>query len=74
MYAFACKGDNGKWQPNYSSIGGNLAAATISSTYYPESNRGVGTVLQNVALGAAQRDLSNLFQEFILPKFTHRPK
>ena len=74
MWAFACKGDNGKWQPNYSSIGGDLAGAAISTTYYPESNRGVGAVFANVAMGAAQREVSNLFQEFILPKFTHRPK
>lgn len=35
------KGDNGKWQPNYSNIIGNLAAGGISNLYYPESDRGV---------------------------------
>ena len=40
--SFVCKGDNGLWQPNYSTVGGDLAAAALSNTYYPPSNRGVG--------------------------------
>src|SRR5580698_1183712 len=43
LYAMAsaviCKGDNGRWQPNYSNVLGNLAAAGISNAYYPASNR-----------------------------------
>ena len=34
-----CKGDNGKWQPNYSNVLGNLAAAGISNVYYPASRQ-----------------------------------
>jgi hypothetical protein len=30
------KGDNGHLQPNYSSLGGDLASAGISNVYYPE--------------------------------------
>jgi hypothetical protein len=71
-YAVACKGDNGKWQPNYSSLGGDLASAAISNAYYPESNRGVGLVFRNVAIGAAERDVSSLLQEFVLARFTHK--
>ena len=43
-YAFVCKGDNGRRQPNYSTIGGDLASAALSDTYYPrhESRRGTG--------------------------------
>lgn len=37
---FACMGDNGKLQPNYSSLGGDLASGAISNLYYPQSNRG----------------------------------
>jgi len=38
-----CKGDNGRWQPNYSNILGNLAAGGISNLYYPPQDRdGVG--------------------------------
>jgi hypothetical protein len=43
MYAIAnsviCKGDNGRWQPNYSGILGGIAAGGISNLYYPASNR-----------------------------------
>ena len=39
----ATKGDNDKWQPNYSGLGGNLASAAISNAYYPTANRGAGT-------------------------------
>jgi hypothetical protein len=44
--SFVCKGDNGRRQPNYSSIGGDLASAAISNAYYPASNRGVGLHLR----------------------------
>ena len=30
-----CRGDNGRWQPNYSNVLGNLASAGISNVYYP---------------------------------------
>jgi hypothetical protein len=42
---FICRGDNGPLQPNYSTIGGDLASAALANAYYPESNRGVRTVL-----------------------------
>ena len=71
---FVCKGDNGRWQPNYSTVGGDLASAAISNTYYPESNRGVGFVFGNFLLGTGQRAAANLAQEFLLSKFTHRAK
>lgn len=34
-----CKGDNGRWQPNYSNILGNLAAGGLSNLYYPSQDR-----------------------------------
>jgi hypothetical protein len=37
---FIAKGDNGHWQPNFSSVGGYLASGAIANTYYPERNRG----------------------------------
>ncbi len=37
--AFICKGDNRRWQPNYSNILGNIAAGGISNLYYPSSDR-----------------------------------
>jgi hypothetical protein len=41
---FVCRGDSGKRQPNYSTIGGDLASAAISNAYYPASNRGPWSV------------------------------
>jgi hypothetical protein len=69
---FVCKGDNGQWQPNYSTMGGDLASAAISNAYYPASNRGVGLVLGNFLIGTGQRAAANLAQEFILSRVTHR--
>ena len=67
---FICKGDNGRWQPNYSSVGGDLASSALSNTYYPESNRGARLVFGNFAISTAERMLSGIAQEFILPRLT----
>ncbi len=67
---FVCRGDNGRPQPNYSTIGGDLASAAISNAYYPESNRGVGLFLGNFLIGTGQRAASNLVQEFVLRRLT----
>lgn len=71
---FICKGDNGRWQPNYSSMGGDLASSAISNAYYPQSNRGATLVFGNFAIGTAERMVSSLAQEFILRRFTSGPK
>lgn len=67
---FICKGDNGKWEPNVSSIGGDLAAGAISNIYYPQSNRGAGIVFENALITTGGRMLNGLVQEFILRRFT----
>jgi hypothetical protein len=69
---FVCKGDNGEWQPNYSSIGGDLGSSAISNTYYPKSNRGAGLVFGNFAILTAERVATSLAQEFILHRLTHK--
>ena len=69
---FVCKGDNGLWQPNYSTIGGDLASSAISNAYYPSSNRGVGLFLGNFLIGTGQRAAANLAQEFVLGRLTHK--
>jgi hypothetical protein len=66
------KGDNGKWQPNYSTIGGDLGSSALSNIYYPRSNRGTGLILSLFAIDTAGRVVSNVAQEFILSRFTHR--
>jgi len=71
---FVCRGDNGKLQPNYSTVGGDLASAAISNAYYPPSNRGAGLVFGNFLIGTGQRAAANLAQEFILRRVTSRAK
>jgi Carboxypeptidase regulatory-like domain len=67
---FICRGDNGRLQPNYSTIGGDLASAAISNTYYPPSNRGLGLFFGNFLIETGQRAAANLAQEFILRQLT----
>jgi hypothetical protein len=71
---FVCRGDNGERQPNYSTIGGDLASAALSNTYYPASNRGVGLFLSNFLIGTGQRAASNLVQEFVLRRITPKAR
>lgn len=72
---FIAKGDNGRWQPSYSSLGADLASAAISNTYYPASNRGVRLVLQNFAVNTAVHMGVHLLQEFVFrpPKLQGLP-
>ena len=73
-HPFMCRGDNGEWQPNYSSMGGDLAASALENAYYPQSNRGAGLVFGHFALNTAERVVSSLAQEFVLRKFTSKAK
>lgn len=74
IHPFVCKGDNGRWQPNYSSMGGDLASAAISNTYYPQSNRGAGLVFGSFAISTGERVVSSLIQEFVLGKLTSKSR
>lgn len=65
-----CKGDNGKWQPNYSGIVGGLASGAISNLYYPAADIGWGVTFEGAAIGTAEGALQNLFQEFVVKKLT----
>ena len=69
-HAIVRKGDNGRWQPNYSGIIGSFASAGVSSFYYPEADRTGGLVVQNALVGIAGRAVGGIFQEFVLRKFT----
>ena len=73
--AVVARGDNGRWQPNYSLVLGNFSAAAISDLYYPASDRGASLVLFNGLAGIGGDAASNLIREFILKRFTtHAPK
>jgi hypothetical protein len=71
---FVCRGDNGKPQPNYSSLGGDLASGAISNFYYPQSNRGAGLVFQGFLVTTGVRMVNGLVQEFVLRKLTPSAK
>jgi Carboxypeptidase regulatory-like domain len=74
LYALAtsviCKGDNGRWQTNYSSILGSLAAGGISNLYYPEHDRGAGLTFENALIGIGTTAAANILQEFVIRKLT----
>jgi Carboxypeptidase regulatory-like domain len=65
-----CKGDNGRWQPNYSNVLGNLASAGLSNAYYPSANRGAELTFNNWLIGTGSGAIGNLFQEFVVRKMT----
>lgn len=69
---FVCKGDDGKWQPNYSSLGGALASSVIANSYYPESNRGAGSTFTRFGINTGARIAVSLAQEFVLHKVTRK--
>ena len=71
---FICRGDNGKLEPNYSSIGGDLISSSISNIYYPPSNRGANLVFGNLLLSTGEREVSSVVQEFVLRRFTPSAK
>jgi hypothetical protein len=66
-----CKGDNMRWQFDYSGILGSLAAGGISNLYYPDSERSDAVVtFEGVGIGLAGAAAQNLFQEFLIKKLT----
>ncbi len=64
-----CKGDNGRWQVNYSNMAGVVSGAAIASTYYPSTNQGMN-ILTNSLIRMGESSLTGVIQEFILHKLT----
>jgi hypothetical protein len=65
------KGDNGRWQPNYSGILGSLASGGLSNLYYPaEDRKGVQLTFENTAWGIGGAALGHLAQEFLYTRLT----
>jgi hypothetical protein len=73
--SFICRGDNGRWQPNFSNVGGNLAAGAIANLYYPASNRhGASLVFTTALIRLSETTVASIFQEFFVPRLTpNRP-
>jgi hypothetical protein len=77
LYAVAntviCKGDNRRWQPNYSGVLGSFATGGISYLYYPANERdATQLVLQNSLIRLGETALENVLQEFVIRKLTPR--
>jgi hypothetical protein len=75
FYAIAnsviCKGDNQRWQPDYSGVLGSLAAGAISNLYYPAGSRsGLALMFENTGVGIGETAVANIFQEFVVRKLT----
>jgi len=68
--AVICRGDNKKWQPNYSNFVGSFAAGGISYLYYPAADRSLSLVVQNSMVRIAESSLAGIVQEFVLRRFT----
>lgn len=74
MYALGnaviCKGDNGKYQPNYSAIVGSFITSSITYTYTPESDRSTSLLFQSALIRIAEGSVAGLFQEFVVKRLT----
>lgn len=74
--SYICKHDNtGKWEPNYSNVGGNIIAGAISNLYYPPNGAGIGQTFSNGFIVTTEGTIGGVFQEFwpdISRKFLHR--
>jgi hypothetical protein len=71
---FWCRNDDGHWEFNYSSVGGNLGSAALANLYYPASNRGAGLTFGNAAITISGQVVNTLVQEFILRRLTPSEK
>jgi hypothetical protein len=74
--SFICKHDNtGKWEPNYSNVGGNIIGGALSNLYYPGSDSGVGLTISNGLIVTAEGAIGSEFDEFwpdVSRKLLHR--
>lgn len=66
------RGDNGKIEPNYSTVGGDFGSSALANLYYPKSARGTELIFSQFGIDTAERVLSNVAQEFVLNRVTHR--
>jgi len=71
-----CRHDKtGKWEPNYSNVGGNIAAGEISTLYYPTSKNDAALAVTNGLIVSAEGAIGAVFNEFwpdFSRKFLHK--
>lgn len=61
----------GRWEPNYSNIGGNIAAGALSNLYYPKSDSSWAYTIGNGLIVTAEGTVGGIFDEF-WPDISHR--
>jgi Carboxypeptidase regulatory-like domain len=73
--AVVCKGDNGRWQFDYSGILGGIAANAIANAYYPAPDRAnAAPTFEGAAIDTGFSAVGNIIQEFLIRKITpHLP-
>ncbi len=65
----------GRWEPNYSKIGGNFASGALSNLYYPARSAGVEQTFTNGLVVTLEGAVGPIFNEFwpdISRKFLHK--
>ncbi len=63
--SFICKHDNtGKWEPNYSNVGGNIISGAISNLYYPDSKNGIAQTFEAGITVTLEGTFGATLQEF----------
>ncbi len=73
--AVISRGDNGKWQPAYASVLGDVSAGVAANLYAPKSDRdGWSLVLENGLLAAGFDGVGNVIQEFVFKRVTPASK
>ena len=69
--SFICKGDNGRWQPNYSNVIGSFAGAGLQAAYIPANDRrGSGFIVSSALIRLGETSLAGVLQEFVFSKLT----
>ncbi|MBV8569432.1 MAG: carboxypeptidase regulatory-like domain-containing protein [Acidobacteriaceae bacterium] len=69
--AFLTRGDNGKWQPPYSTVTGMIASAEISQLYLPGSRTQLTVLGRSFMFRFGGLVGLNLAEEFLLKKVTN---
>ncbi len=73
--AVICRGDNGRRQPAFAGMLGDLSAGAISNLYYAPSDRqGAALTFENGLLAIAGDAMNGVVQEFFLRRLTHEAK
>jgi hypothetical protein len=72
LAGLVARGDNGRWQPDYSHIAGNAAAGALSSVYHPASDSAGSLALDNALIGIGGGAFQGLIREFLWDHFTSK--